>query len=180
MELPDSILSEKFSTDFIAFWRCGTESHWHKDPRALLVDGASYPLCYEQLSAARLSVEPLLAAALQGCGSSIQLCFPHTVLCRNYVDGLKDSSLGNNSLSCHKPGLSAGVGVPLTHRHSTCWIASWWYGNKAHGITCEGLQQSCRRKPRWSEEILVSTLLFKYSTSLEVFSCQLLSCQDPF
>lgn len=93
------------------YW--GTESHQHEEPRAFLVDGASFPLCSGQL------MQPDLVWSLswlQHCRSAEAArssAFPHAVLCWNYADGLKDSTLAGNSLSCHKPGLSAYVGVPV-------------------------------------------------------------------
>lgn len=109
MQLPDSILPENFSTDFIVLW------HGHTVALRALTQGGS-PGRWGQFSFVLWAafVQPDVVWSLcwlQHCRSTEAApssAFPLTVLHWNPVDGLKDSALEDNSLSSHKPGLRLG------------------------------------------------------------------------
>lgn len=125
MQLPHSILSEIFSTDFITLWHrytmplraAGTRSpglSWQMRPIVLCVMGRCtqpdlpWSLCwFQHCSAWNTHSFPHTVSAS-----------PHTVLRWNYSVGLKALALRDKSLSCHKPDTSNDVGAP--HANLIC------------------------------------------------------------
>jgi len=94
MQLPNSILSEVFSTDVITLWHGYTVPLRAADTRRPGLSWQMRPvvLCHGQLHAARLTVESSLAPALEGCRSSVELCFPACCLALKLLSWIKRPS----------------------------------------------------------------------------------------
>lgn len=114
-QLPDSILSEIFSTDFITLWHGSTMLLRAADTRG---PGLSWQMRPIVLCVMGSYVQPDLTWSLcwlQRCKSveaAYSYAFPHTVLRWHCSAGLKDLALRDKSLSCHKPDMSNDVGAP--------------------------------------------------------------------
>ena len=126
MQLPDSFISEIFSTDFITLWHGSTMPLRAADTRS---PGLSWQMRPIVLCVMGNYVQPDLPWSLcwlQHCESveaAYSSAVPHTVLRWNYSAGLKDLALRDKSLSCRKPDSNNDVGAPhayLIHGNVIC------------------------------------------------------------
>lgn len=177
MPLPDSILSEIFSADFVTLWHGYAIPLRAADARSPGLSWQMTPIVLCLMGSFVQPDWPWSLCGLQHCRSAeaaYSSAFPHAVRRRNYSAGWKDLALRDKSLPCPKPDTSDDVRAP--HAYLICRKTSFSAAFSA-GIetSCLGSRWdqprwSCGRKARWSEKALVSTLLSKYSASLKMCS----------
>lgn len=121
MQLPDSDLSETFSTDFITLWHGYTVPPRAADTRRRGLSWQMRPIFLCVMGSLVQPDLPWNPSWLQHCKSVEAVhssAFPHTVLRWNYSAGLEDLALRDKSLSCHKPAMGNDVGAP--HAYLIC------------------------------------------------------------